>query len=85
MTEKTIQIIGWVATFTAVLMYVSYLPQIMDNLAGNKGNPVQPLCAAINCTLWVGYGFLKQQKDWPIMIANLPGVALGSLAFVTAL
>lgn len=85
MSEKTIQIIGWVATFTAVLMYVSYLPQIMDNLAGNKGNPIQPLCAAVNCTLWVGYGFFKRKKDWPIMIANLPGIVLGSIAFMTAI
>ena len=30
-------ILGWVATFMSIMMYVSYIPQIMNNLAGNKG------------------------------------------------
>ena len=47
------KILGWVATFMSVMMYVSYFPQIMDNLAGHKGNFIQPLVAAINCSLWV--------------------------------
>ena len=43
MNEKQMKILGWVATFMSVMMYVSYFPQIMDNLAGHKGNFVQPL------------------------------------------
>ena len=34
--EKQMKILGWVATFMSVMMYVSYFPQIMNNLAGQK-------------------------------------------------
>ncbi len=73
------------ATIFSILMYVSYIPQIMNNVSGVKGNPLQPLCAALNSILWVSYGFLKQKKDWPVIIANLPGIVLGLITFVTAL
>ncbi len=50
MTEKQMRILSVVATLAAVGMYVSYIPQIQNNLAGNPGSPLQPLVAAINCT-----------------------------------
>ena len=83
---KLFTILGWVATATAIGMYVSYIPQISDYLAGHKGNPIQPLVAAINCLLWVAYGFFKKPKrDFPIILANLPGIIFGLIAFATAL
>lgn len=81
--SRFVTILGWIATFTSIGMYVSYIPQIMDNLAGNKGNPVQPLAAAINCSLWVIYGL--KRKDYPLAIANIPGIVFGLLAFGTSL
>ena len=70
----------------SMAMYVSYILQIMDNLAGHKATPVQPLVAAINCILWVSYGLWgKQKTDWPITIANIPGIVFGFIAFATAL
>ena len=42
MSEKQMKILGWVATFMSVMMYVSYFPQIMNNLAGQKGNFTSP-------------------------------------------
>ena len=51
--EKQMKTLGWIATFMSVMMYVSYIPQIMDNLAGQKGNFIQLLVAAINCSLWI--------------------------------
>lgn len=77
--------ISRLATLFSILMYVSYIPQIMNNLAGTKGNPLQPLCAALNSMLWVSYGLLKSKKDWPVVIANLPGIVLGIITFITAL
>ncbi len=65
----------WVATFMSVMMYVSYFPQIMNNLAGQKGNFIQPLVAAINCSLWVYYGLFKKERDIP-QAANAPGIIL---------
>ena len=83
---KLFTILGWVATATAIGMYVSYIPQISDNLAGHKGNPLQPLVAAINCSLWVAYGLLKKPKrDIPVALANAPGIIFGFLAAFTAL
>ena len=71
------RILSVVATLTAVGMYVSYIPQIQNNLAGNPGSPLQPLVAAINCTLWVAYGFLKEKRDYPVMLANAPRYHFG--------
>lgn len=85
LSDKYLQSLGWIATITAFIMYVSYIPQIIDNLNGIKTNPTQPLAAAINCLLWVCYGLLKTKKDWPLSIANAPGIIFGLLAFLTAL
>ena len=81
MTEKQMRVLSVVATLTAVGMYVSYIPQIQNNLAGS---PLQPLVAAINCTLWVAYGFLKEKRDYPVMLANAPGIILGLITFITS-
>ncbi|HEI8487199.1 SemiSWEET family transporter [Morganella morganii] len=81
--SRFIRCLGWVATFTAFCMYVSYIPQIMDNLAGHKTSPLQPLAAAFNCTLWVIYGL--KVKDLPVEVANAPGVLFGLAAMLTAL
>lgn len=43
------------------------------------------MVAAINCSLWVTYGFMQEKKDWPLMMANLPGVLFGAIAAITAL
>lgn len=83
--ERFISILGWVATFTAVCMYFSYLEQISLNLADNKGGIIQPLATALNCSLWVSYGLLKEKRDYPVALANFPGVVLGIIAFATAL
>lgn len=80
---KFIRILGVVATIMAIAMYVSYIPQIIGNLQGNKSDYIQPLVAAINCSLWVLYGYKK--KDWPIALANAPGVLFGLFACITAL
>lgn len=85
MNEKIVKALGSVAAVAAIVMYVSYIPQIIGNLHGNRGDYIQPLAAAINCILWVGYGLLKKERDWPIAIANFPGVLFGLMAFLTAL
>lgn len=77
-------LIGRIASIISVLMYVSYIAQIVSNLSGNKGNPIQPMVAALNALLWVVYGWYEPQKDWPIIIANAPGVIFGIIASVTS-
>lgn len=85
MNEKQIRILAVVATVMAVGMYVAYIPQIANNLAGHKGSPIQPLVAAINCTLWTTYGLFKTPRDIPVALANAPGIVFGLVAFITAL
>ena len=85
MTEKQAKIIGWIGTTLSILMYVSYIPQIMGNLSGHKTSFVHPLVATINCTIWVIYGLFKKNKDLPIIFANLPGIIFGLFATITAL
>ena len=85
MNPKIFKILGWVATFTAMLMYVSYFPQIINNIHGHKSGFLQPTVAAINCILWVSYGFFQKKKDWPIVVANRLGVVFGAIAAATAL
>lgn len=82
--KKEFLIIGRVASIISVLMYVSYIAQIVSNLQGQKGNPIQPLVAALNATLWVIYGWINPVKrDWPIIVANAPGIVLGLIAGIT--
>lgn len=83
--EKCFTILGWISTATAIAMYVSYISQINNNLHGVNGDWLQPLVAEINCSLWLGYDFLKKpKKDWPISIANSLGILFGLIAFSTA-
>ena len=85
MNQKTLKTLGWIATCTAMLMYISYFPQIVNNLNGHKSGFLQPTVAAINCILWVSYGFFQEKKDWPIVVANLPVIIFGTTAALTAL
>ena len=85
MTEKQSKIFGYLGSALSILMYISYIPQIMGNLSGHKTSFVQPLVAAINCTIWVIYGLFKKNKDLPIIFANLPGIVFGLIATITAL
>ena len=83
--EKAMTVLGWVASVTAIIMYVSYIPQIISNLNGVKGNPIQPLATAINTLLWVIYGLFKEERDIPIAACNAIGFVFGLNAFFTAL
>ena len=85
MTEKQTKIIGWMGTTLSILMYVSYIPQIIGNLNGNKTSFIQPLVATINCTIWVSYELFKKDRDFPLAFANLPGIIFGLIAAFTAM
>ncbi|MGP1430929.1 MAG: SemiSWEET family transporter [Treponema sp.] len=85
MSESKLKILGWMGTALSVTMYVSYIPQIINNLQGNKSVFLQPMAAAINCTIWVLYALLKDKKDYPLAAANMPGIICGLIAAITAL
>ena len=83
--SKKTQIIGWLASFMAIAMYVSYIDQIKLNLSGHKGSVILPIVTTINCLLWTLYALSKSKKDYPILVCNSPGVVVGILTAVTAL
>lgn len=84
-SEKNLKTLAILATVASLGMYFSYIQQIQQNLAGHKVAWLQPLAAAVNCTLWTAYGFLKPKKDWAIVAANIPGIVLGLTTVITAL
>lgn len=84
MSEKQSAILGWIGTLLSVIMYVSYVPQIINNLHGMKGTPIQPLAAAVNCTIWVIYSLTKKNRDYPVAAANTPGIIFGLIAAIIA-
>ena len=58
--QRFITILGYVATFTSVCMYVSYFTTNWSKFIGSKGGWLQPFATMINCSLWVAYGLLKE-------------------------
>ncbi|WP_257639820.1 SWEET family sugar transporter [Campylobacter concisus] len=81
MSEKNLQILGWIGTCLSVVMYFSYIPQIMGNLDGNKTPFIQPLAAALNCTIWTSYGLLKAKKRLSTFCRKLPRYNLWSFGY----
>lgn len=82
--DRTITLIGRIASVLSVVMYMSYITQIANNLGGHPGTPWQPLAAFFNCVMWSIYGWAKPQRDWPIVIANVPGIFLAAITFITS-
>lgn len=85
MDQKTVTLIGKIATVFSILMYVSYLAQIQQNLSGHKGAFLQPFVATLNCILWTAYGFFSKPKSWPLVFANVPGIILAAITAITCL
>lgn len=82
---RRVKFTGNIATVACLVMYSSYIEQIVANFSGHPVSPVQPFFAAINATLWVIYGWIKpEKKDWPVIIANFPGIIFGIFTAVTA-
>ena len=59
---RKVKLLGRIATIMCILMYVSYIPQIIANFSGHPVSPIQPLVAMTNATLWTGYGWAKTFK-----------------------
>ena len=86
MTKKKINtFIGSIGAFIGIAVFIAYIPQIIANLQGEKGQPWQPLFASISCLIWVICGWTKEpKKDYILIIPNATGVILGFLTFLTS-
>lgn len=78
------KIIGDIATVANMIMYISYIGEILQNLNGQPTSFIQPFCAAVNAALWVAYGWVKPKRDWILIVADVPGVIFGLIAAITA-
>jgi uncharacterized protein with PQ loop repeat len=76
--------LGWTATVGSLVMYFSFTDQIVRNLHGEKGSVILPAATTVCCALWMAYGLLRPGRDWPVVVANVPGVVLGAVTFATA-
>lgn len=84
MQQRTLEIVGWTASLASVLMFLSYIDQIRLNLQGQSGSGLQALATVINCSLWLAFAVARENKLWPIAIANTPGIILGLIAAATS-
>ena len=66
--QKVNTIVGSIGAFIGVFVFISYIPQIIANLKGNKSQPLQPLTATISCLIWVIYGLTKDPKKDYLLI-----------------
>ncbi|MGR8774124.1 SemiSWEET family transporter [Leuconostoc citreum] len=83
MRNKIHDFVGSVGAIIGLLVFLAYIPQIISNLNGEKG---QPLVAAISCLLWVIYGFTTEpKKDYILIVPNVAGVVFGMITFFTSL
>ena len=82
--NRAVSIVGWTAFSLGIVLYFSFIDQIILNISGNKGSWVLPLAATVNATSWALYGFLKTPKDYPMLVCNLPGIVLCGITTATA-
>jgi uncharacterized protein with PQ loop repeat len=85
MKEKTVEKIGWLASLMAILMFSSYVDQIILNINGETGSILLPITTTVNCMVWVSYALLKAKKDWPIFTCNILGIFVGITTAVTGI
>ena len=69
--EKYLNILGWIAVAITLYMEVSYFYQVVSDY-GSFGFlfHFHTVLSLMNNMLWLGHGFLKPKKDWPLIIAN---------------
>ena len=82
--ERIFSILTWLACAITMYINVSYFFCIVGRgLYFDYGleSFMLPLIF-INNILWIGYGFTKPKKDWPLIIANTSGIIIILLLFI---
>ena len=82
---KFIRVLSVIASVIAVCMYVSYIPQIINNLHGAYCAPLQPFVAGLNCTLLSIYACFKSVGDLAVFVGNLPWIFFWFITVFTVL
>ena len=85
MKNRIHNFVGSIGALIGTMVFIAYIPQIIANLSGDKGQPWQPIVAAFSCLLWVVYGLTNDPKrDYILIIPNTAGVVLCTLTFITS-
>ncbi|WP_273753709.1 SemiSWEET family transporter [Leuconostoc mesenteroides] len=85
MKNRIHNFVGSIGALIGTMVFIAYIPQIIANLSGDKGQPWQPIVAAFSCLLWVVYELTNDPKrDYILIIPNTAGVVLGTLTFITS-
>ncbi|KAA8380576.1 SemiSWEET family transporter [Leuconostoc mesenteroides] len=85
MKNRIHNFVGSIGALIGTMVFIAYIPQIIANLSGDKGQSRQPIVAAFSCLLWVVYGLTNDPKrDYILIIPNTAGVVLGTLTFITS-
>ncbi|KAA8370024.1 SemiSWEET family transporter [Leuconostoc mesenteroides] len=85
MKNRIHNFVGSIGALIGTMVFIAYIPQIIANLSGDKGQPWQPIVAAFSCLPWVVYGLTNDPKrDYILIIPNTAGVVLGTLTFITS-
>lgn len=84
MDPKVIDRVGWFASIMGILMFTSYIDQIVKNVQGDPGSIILPIATTINGIAWVTYALIKPKKDWPVFACNSLAIVLGAITAVTA-
>ena len=69
--EKYLSILGWMAVVVTLYIKGYYFYQVVSDY-GYYGFRFHfhTVLSLMNNMLWVGDGFLKPKKDWPLIVAN---------------
>ena len=73
--SKINTIVGSIGAFIGIFVFIAYIPQIIANISGSKGQPWQPAMAAFSCLIWVIYGWTKEPKKYSKYFWRYSGIS----------
>ncbi|PLX21013.1 hypothetical protein C0584_04485 [Candidatus Parcubacteria bacterium] len=79
--KKKEKVIGSIASFLAIVMFVALIEVFMSNLRGDSRIIIQPLATAFNGFFWSLYAYGR--KDYFLLVPNLLALILGALTVVS--
>jgi hypothetical protein len=83
--ETIREVVGWTAVAMAYILFATLIDQIRLNLQGKPCSILVPIGFTVNCCFWVAYSLLKETTDWQMFSANLAGVIMNILTFITVI
>jgi len=80
--KKNEKIIGSIASFLAIIMFISLVEVFNSNIQGKSDIFIQPLATSLNGFFWSLYAYGR--KDWFLLAPNLLALLLGIVTAISA-